>query len=85
MTWDSFSPDETIDERAGSEDITPAPQDVEFMALALEGRHGVHAAEIAAFFSDYHSGKGDAGRSWAWAGVAEVVRKRQQFRTSLDL
>lgn len=68
-----------------STDATPAPQDVEFMALVLEGRHGSHAADIAAFFSDYHSFRGDAGRSWAWAGVAEAVRQRQSLRAGMDL
>jgi len=83
MTWDNFPLDDTGDVRL-STDATPAPRDVEFMALTLEGQHGNHAAEIAAFFSDYHCGRGDAGRSWAWAGVADIVRKRQQVRATLD-
>ena len=83
MTWDNF-PSDGIGEPGLGADLTPAPKDVEFMALVLEGRHGAHAAEVAAFFSDYHSGRGDAGRSWAWAGVAEVVRKRQQVRAELE-
>lgn len=58
------------------EDPTPTPRDVEFMAAALEGRHGWLAADIAEFFATYHSQHGDAGRSWAWAGVAERVRER---------
>lgn len=62
------------------EDVTPTPRDVEFMAATLEGRHGLHAAEVAEFFSSVHSEKGDAGRSWAWAGVAELVRQRERRR-----
>ena len=50
------------------------------MASVLEGRHGLLAAEIAEFFSTFHGQAGDAGRSWAWAGVAETVRRRLQSR-----
>ena len=39
------------------------------MVAVLEGRHGCWAADVAEFFSTMHSLKGDAGRSWAWAGV----------------
>ena len=62
------------------EDATPTPQEVEFMAAVLEGRHGRHAAEVAEFFSSVHSQSGDAGRCWAWAGVAERVRRREVAR-----
>jgi hypothetical protein len=62
------------------EDVTPTPRDVETMAAILEGRHGCHAAEVAEFFASVHSQKGDAGRTWAWAGVAELVRKREVGR-----
>ncbi|MCB1528778.1 MAG: hypothetical protein KDJ45_13905 [Hyphomicrobiaceae bacterium] len=62
------------------EDVTPTPRDVEFMAQTLEGRHGSHAAEVAEFFANLHSDRGDAGRSWAWAGVAKLVRQREQER-----
>ena len=62
------------------EDATPTPRDVEFMAAPLEGRHGMFAAEVAEFFSTLHSDRGDAGRSWAWAGVAELVRQRERKR-----
>ena len=62
------------------EDVTPTPRDVENMAAVLEGRHGVHAAEVADFFSVYHSVHGDVGRCWAWAGVAELVRDRERKR-----
>ena len=68
------------------EDTTPAPtpKDVEFMAAVLEGRHGSHAADVAEFFSSFHSMHGDTGRSWAWAGVAEVVRQREEGRQLED-
>jgi len=50
------------------------------MVAVLEGRHGAWAADVAEFFSTAHSLKGDAGRSWAWAGVAEMVRRRAEAR-----
>lgn len=62
------------------EDATPMPQEVDFMAAVLESRHGVHAVHVAEFFSTYHGAKGDAGRSWAWAGVADKVRLRERQR-----
>jgi hypothetical protein len=62
------------------EDVTPTPRDVEAMADVLEARHGFWAAEVADFFSCYHGQEGDAGRSWAWAGVAERVRSRERNR-----
>lgn len=58
------------------DDATPTPRDVLFMAETLEGRHGTLAADVAEFFSTMHSLRGDAGRCWAWAGVAETVRQR---------
>lgn len=64
------------------EDVTPTPRDVDFMASVLEGRHGLHAAEVAEFFSSLHGERGDAGRSWAWAGVAETVRLRERHRVT---
>ncbi len=68
------------------EDVTPTPttKDVEFMAAALESRHGSHAADVAEFFASFHSIHGDAGRSWAWAGVAEMVRQREEGRQMED-
>lgn len=63
-----------------NEDPTPTPREVENMAAVLEGLHGQHAAEIADFFSTYHGQGGDAGRAWAWAGVAELVRQRERER-----
>lgn len=62
------------------DDATPTLRDVEFMAETLEGRHGCHAAEVAEFFASLHTDRGDAGRSWAWAGVAELVRHRERMR-----
>lgn len=64
------------------EDVTPTPRDVDFMASVLEGRHGLHAADVAEFFSSLHGERGDAGRSWAWAGVAEIVRIRERHRVT---
>ena len=61
-------------------DATPTPRDVTAMAEVLEGRHGVLAAEVADFFASYHGEKGDAGRAWAWCGVAELVRNRERTR-----
>lgn len=63
-------------------DATPTPRDVAAMASVLEGRHGRHAAEVADFFSSYHSIAGDAGRCWAWAGVAETIRRRERRRAT---
>ncbi len=62
------------------EDVTPTPREVEEMAAVLESRHGMHAAEVAEFFATFHSQKGDAGRTWAWQGVAERVRRRTESR-----
>ncbi|MGQ0455591.1 MAG: hypothetical protein ACT4OU_00880 [Hyphomicrobium sp.] len=61
-------------------DPTPTPRDVRFMAEVLEGKHGALAADVAEFFAAYHIEKGDAGRSWAWSGVAELVRTRERAR-----
>jgi hypothetical protein len=64
------------------EDTTPTPREVESMASVLEGRHGQWAAEVAEFFSSVHSVDGDAGRCWAWAGVAEMIRRRERARVT---
>jgi hypothetical protein len=61
-------------------DVTPTPREVQSMAEVLEGRHGQHAVEVAEFFSTQHSLSGDAGRCWAWAGVAETIRQRATRR-----
>ena len=61
-------------------DSTPTPIEVDAMVAVLEGRHGVWAADVAEFFSTLHSLKGDTGRSWAWANVAERVRQRCELR-----
>jgi hypothetical protein len=52
------------------------------MVCVLEGRHGAWAAEVAEFFATFHSLKGDAGRSWAWADVAARARDRAEARLS---
>ncbi len=62
------------------EDATPTPGQVLAMAAVLEGRHGQWAADVAEFFATFHGQRGDAGRSWAWGGVAEVVRRRERQR-----
>lgn len=64
------------------EDVTPTPRDVQNMASILEGRHGHFAVEVAEFFSTAHSLSGDAGRTWAWAGVAEAIRQREKRRAT---
>ena len=61
-------------------DATPTPRDVIAMAEVLEGRHGTLAAEVADFFATFHGEKGDAGRAWAWCGVAKLVRNRERAR-----
>lgn len=66
------------------EDATPTPGEVQNMALVLEGRHGAHAAGVADFFSLLHAQGGDAGRSWAWAAVAEAVRRRDHTRRTIS-
>ncbi|MEZ5854718.1 MAG: hypothetical protein R3D67_08195 [Hyphomicrobiaceae bacterium] len=65
------------------EDTTPTPGNVSEMAIVLEGRHGAFAAEVAEFFSTFHSLHGDAGRCWAWAGVAETIRQRERTRSTV--
>jgi len=50
------------------------------MAIVLEAKHGLHAAEVADFFSAVHFKNGDNDRSVAWADVAERVRERQADR-----
>ena len=64
------------------EDVTPTPRDVGEMASVLEGRHGLHAVDVAEFFSTQHALGGDAGRCWAWAGVAETIRVRERQRVT---
>jgi hypothetical protein len=50
--------------------------DAELMAVVLEGRHGMFAAEVADFFALLHRQLGDPDRSQAWGGVARTVRRR---------
>jgi len=66
--------------RTPEPDFTPTPRDVGAMAEVLEGKHGAFAAQIADFFAVYHGEKGDAGRAWAWSGVADLVRHRERAR-----
>jgi hypothetical protein len=66
-------------------DATPTPSDVESIVEVLEGCHGEYAAEVAEFFATKHELAGDAGRSWAWAGVAERVRMRTRDRINEKL
>jgi hypothetical protein len=56
--------------------------DFDAMACVLEAKHGLHAAQIADFFSAVHLENGDHDRSGAWADVAERVRERQDQRMS---
>lgn len=65
-------------------DVTPTPNEVESIASLLEGEHGALAAEVADFFATHHSIDGDAGRSWAWTGVADRIRDREQKRIAAD-
>jgi hypothetical protein len=62
------------------QDVTTTLREVKAMASVLEARHGIHAAEIAEFFSELHGRKGHVSRSAVWAGVADTVRKRQLDR-----
>lgn len=62
------------------EDATPTPGEMEAMVAVLEGRHGAWAAEVADFFSTMHSLRGDTGRSWAWADVADLARRKAEAR-----
>lgn len=64
-------------------DATPTPLDVSAMVDVLEGQHGTHALGIAEFYALMHALRGDAGRSWAWAGVAETVKRRAKARSML--
>lgn len=61
-------------------DATPTPADVHHVAIALESQHGVHAVNVAEFFSSFHSNRGDVSRAWAWKGVAALVRQRAERR-----
>lgn len=62
------------------EDATPTPGEVELMASVLEGRHGVHAGEVADFLAELSAQRGDAPRSWAWTAVGLRVRHRCSTR-----
>jgi hypothetical protein len=62
------------------EDATPMPREVEQMAVALEGRHGVLAEDVADFFADFNGRRGDAMRAWAWTVVGDHIRRRSSAR-----
>lgn len=64
-------------------DATPTPGEVDLMAGVLEGRHGVHAEDVAQFFIDWNAQKADASRCWAWAAVAERIRQRTSERVEM--
>lgn len=70
----------TTDDIDSIDDVTPNINQVDDMASLLESQHGVFAAEVADFLATKHSIAGDAGRCWAWAGVAERVRMRTRQR-----
>jgi len=55
-------------------------QGPEIMAIVLEAKHGLHAAEVADFFASLHTKRGDKSRSRAWASVAKRIRTREQER-----
>ena len=52
----------------------------EIMAIVLESQHGLYAAEVADFFADLHTERGDGSRSRAWANVAKRIRHRERER-----
>jgi hypothetical protein len=54
--------------------------EVEAMACVLEGRHGIHAADVAEFFAATHVKSDDTERSHAWSQVADMVRLREVRR-----
>lgn len=68
--------------RTSQYDVTPTPDEVESVVALLEGEHGCLAADVAEFFATQHSIDGDAGRSWAWTGVADRIRDREMKRIS---
>lgn len=68
----------------GMNDVTPTPEEVESVAALLEGEHGPLAVDVAEFLATHHSLDGDAGRSWAWTGVADRIRRREQKRIADD-
>ena len=65
-------------------DAPPPFAEIDALAAVLEARHGCHAGEVAEFLSAFHNQAGDVGRSWAWAGVADTVRKRERERLSAN-
>lgn len=64
----------------GQHSQVPARQEPEIMAIVLESQHGLYAAEVADFFADLHTERGDGSRSRAWANVAKRIRHRERER-----
>lgn len=54
--------------------------EIDIMASVLEGRHGIHAADVAEFLSAVHRQSQDTNRMQAWSRVAEAVRNRMRGR-----
>jgi len=50
------------------------------LACVLEARHGIHATEVAEFFSSVHEQLGDDTRCVAWESVADTLRQREAMR-----
>lgn len=63
-------------------DTSASVREAEALVSVLESRHGVWAADVADFFSTFHNLKGNAARSAAWAGVAQLARRRAEARQS---
>lgn len=57
-----------------------SPREIETMACVLEGRHGIHAADVALFLVSIHEESNDTARAEAWMAVASIIRAREQFR-----
>ncbi|MEM8627217.1 MAG: hypothetical protein AAGF32_04675 [Pseudomonadota bacterium] len=53
---------------------------IEPLVRVLESLHGIRAAGIAEFLSDYHETEGNAQRAQAWDTVAQRVRDRESER-----
>lgn len=67
--------------RSFSREAAPLPEEeVDLMAIVLEGRHGTHALDVADFFVEANAHNGDAPRAWAWLGVAKRLKERAKAR-----
>lgn len=58
----------------------PLIVEADVMAATLEAQHGLYAAEIAEFLSNFHTVEGNEERAFAWAEVADAVRDRMSER-----